>query len=137
MIPNAGLDGLNRETVVRDWDWTAPVSSRNTSCATTTMRSRARKANSKPKTSTLISAVEGNSLQYFNTVFDSAAPDADGTLVNGPYNGADNVMQGNGVLGEADRQLRECAAGTTLYLRQPGRSAEATPGWKPTRSAWV
>ena len=45
--------------------------------------------------------MEGNSLQYFNTVFDSAQPDPDtNALVYGPYNGYDGVIQGSGVIGD-------------------------------------
>ena len=42
--PTTGLDGLNRETVLRDWDAHQQQASRSTSCATTTTPSRARRA---------------------------------------------------------------------------------------------
>ena len=50
----------------------------------------------KPQTSTLISDVEGNSLFYHSTIYDSAAPDADNKLVYGQYEGVYGVVQGDG-----------------------------------------
>ena len=99
--PNEGLDALGRETVVRDkgeldangnfkkyvlkyWHDAQP---RND-------------GRGKVQTSTLISAVEGNSLFSWNTMFDSAELNADGTFVTGSYNGSDGVVLGNGTLGE-------------------------------------
>ena len=96
--PTTGLDGLNRETVLRD-----PSLDTNGNFKKYQLRyyhdaqPRQEGNTSKPNTSTLISNAEGNSLQYFNTVFDSAAPDArNNALVYGPYNGYQNVIQGNG-----------------------------------------
>ena len=51
---------------------------------------------SKPNTSTLISDAEGNSLLYFNTVYDSAAVDGNNALKTGIYNGVFNVVVGDG-----------------------------------------
>jgi hypothetical protein len=50
----------------------------------------------KAQGSTLISAVEGNSLFYTSTKYDSAALDANGKLVTGQYEGAYGVVLGNG-----------------------------------------
>jgi len=47
-------------------------------------------------TNTLISAVEGNSLFYHQTLYDSAAVDANGALVTGTYEGADGITLGDG-----------------------------------------
>jgi PKD repeat protein len=98
--PNAGLDGLNRETVVRDWDHTNNSFKKYQLRYYHDAQPRQEGNTSKPNTSTLISDVEGNSLQYFNTVFDSAQPDGGNALVYGPYNGYQNVIQGSGVIGD-------------------------------------
>jgi len=95
--PNEGLDALGRETVVRHkgeldangnfkkyvlkyWHEAQP---RND-------------GRGKPQSSLLISAVEGNSLMSWNTVFDSAALDANGKVITGNYNGAQGVVLGDG-----------------------------------------
>jgi len=98
--PNVGRDGLNRETVVRDWDHTTNSFKKYQLRYYHDAQPRQEGNTSKPNTTTLISAVEGNSLQYFNTVFDSAQPDGGNALVYGPYNGYENVVQGSGVIGD-------------------------------------
>jgi hypothetical protein len=100
--PNTGLDLLNRQTVLRDWDATASGNQFRKYQLRYYHDAQPRQEGntSKPNTSTLISAVEGNSMQYFNTVFDSAQPDAGNALVYGPYNGYQNVVQGSGVIGD-------------------------------------
>jgi hypothetical protein len=99
--PNAGKDGLNRETVVRDWDHTTNQFKKYQLRYYHDAQPRQEGNTSKPNTSTLISAAEGNSLQYFNTVFDSADPDpTTNALVYGPYNSYQNVIQGSGVIGD-------------------------------------
>ena len=50
----------------------------------------------KAQTSTLISDVEGNSLFYHSTLYDSAAPDDNNRLVYGQYEGVYGVVQGDG-----------------------------------------
>jgi len=98
--PNEGLDGLGRETVVRD---KALDGSGNFKKYVLKYWHDAQPRNDgrgKAQTSTLISAVEGNSLLSWNTTFDSVALNADGTFVTGSYNGADDVMLGNNTLGE-------------------------------------
>jgi len=50
----------------------------------------------KSQASTLISNVEGNSLLAWNTVADAADLNPDGSFVTGTYNGATNVVLGNG-----------------------------------------
>ena len=95
--PTTGLDGLNRETVLRDPSLDAGGNFKKYQLRYYHDAQPRQEGNtSKPNTSTLISNAEGNSLQYFNTVFDSAAPDAGNNLVYGPYNGYQNVIQGNG-----------------------------------------
>ncbi len=128
--PNVGLDGLNRETVVRDWDHNANQF-RSTSCVTTHDAQPRQEGNTgKPNTTTLISDAEGNSLQYFNTVFDSAAPDPTrNALVYGPYNGYKNVLQGDGSFAGPDRQLRQRLVEPLLHLRdQPSRRPSVNTG---------
>jgi hypothetical protein len=98
--PTEGLDGLNRETVVRDWDHTTSSFKKYQLRYYHDAQPRQEGNTGKPNTSTLISAAEGNSLQYFNTVFDSAQPDGNNALVYGPYNGYDGVIQGSGVIGD-------------------------------------
>jgi hypothetical protein len=97
--PVEGLDGLGRETVVRDWDHTDSSFKKYQLRYYHDAQPRQEGNTSKPNTSTLISAAEGNSLQYFNTVFDSAAPDGGNALVYGEYNGLQNVIQGDGSFG--------------------------------------
>ena len=99
--PNAGLDGLNRETVVRDWDHTTSSFKKYQLRYSHDAQPRQEGNTGKPNLTTLISDVEGNSLQYFNTVFDSAQPDGNNALVYGSYNGFDGVIQGSGVIGDA------------------------------------
>jgi hypothetical protein len=95
--PNEGLDGLGRETVVRDWDYTTGEFKKYQLRYYHDAQPRQEGNTSKPNTTTLISAVEGNSLQYFDTVFDSAAPDpATNALVFGDYKGSYNALQGDG-----------------------------------------
>jgi hypothetical protein len=55
-----------------------------------------REGQGKVQTSTLISAVEGNSLFYQQTIYDSADLGPNGELQYGPYEGADDVVQGDG-----------------------------------------
>jgi len=95
--PNNGLDLLGRQTVLRDYDgdgniqkyyleYSHDAQPRREGNVQTTLQ----------QTSTLISDVEGNSLLYHNTPFDSADVDANGRLVRGTYNGTDNVVVGDG-----------------------------------------
>ena len=98
--PNTGKDGLNRETVVRDWDHTKNEFKKYQLRYYHDAQPRQEGNTSKPNTTTLISNAEGNSLQYFNTVFDSAQPDGNNALVYGPYNGYQNVIQGSGTIGD-------------------------------------
>jgi hypothetical protein len=73
--PDEGLDGLGRETVLRDPELQGNKFKKYQLRYFHDAQPRQEGNTSKPNTSTLISAVEGNSLQYFNTVYDSAAPD--------------------------------------------------------------
>jgi len=96
--PNVGRDGLGRETVIRD---TSRVGNNFRKFVVKYWHDAQprQEGNGKLQNSTLISAVEGNSLQSWNTTFDSAMV-VNGTLQYGGYNGADGVMLGNGILGE-------------------------------------
>jgi hypothetical protein len=100
--PMTGLDALSRETVLRE-----PALDPTGNFKKYQLRyyhdaqPRQEGNTGKPNTSTLISAVEGNSLQYFNTIYDSAQPDAGNALVYGTYNNIPGVVQGSGVIGDA------------------------------------
>jgi VCBS repeat-containing protein len=103
--PNNGLDGLGRETVLRDYDTAGNFSKYYLEYY---HDAQPRREGNMPgtfndQTSTLISDAEGNSLLYANTPYDSAQVDTDGSitgvpgkLVTGTYNGLDNVVLGNG-----------------------------------------
>jgi hypothetical protein len=103
--PNNGLDGLGRETVLRDYDNSGNFTKYYLEYY---HDAQPRREGNMPgtfndQTSTLISDVEGNSLLYENTPYDSAQVDTDGSitgvpgkLVTGTYNGQNNVVLGNG-----------------------------------------
>ena len=96
--PNVGKDILNRQTVLRDADL-GP--NREFQKYVMTYEHEAQPRNDgrgKPQVSTLISAVEGNSLYMWATVYDQAAKNPDGSLVTGTYNGATGVVIGDGVI---------------------------------------
>jgi hypothetical protein len=97
--PNVGLDGLGRETVLRDRERIGNNFKKYVVKYWHDAQPR-REGNGKAQNSTLISAVEGNSLMSWNTTFDSVALNADGSFVTGTYNGVDGVMLGNQILGE-------------------------------------
>jgi hypothetical protein len=116
---NIGLDALSRPTVVRDKELDA-----NGNFKKYVVRywhdaqDRSGDTNGKAQTSTLISAVEGNSLFAWNTTFDSAEVLADGSLnTAGSYNGADagTVIRGNGILNE-DADNYQNAVWNHLYI---------------------
>jgi cytochrome c5 len=99
--PNEGKDALGRETVVRD---KALDGSGNFKKYVLKYWHDAQPRNDgrgKVQFSTLISAVEGNTMVSWNTQFDSAAVTtgaglAAGHLIFGTSDGATGVMQGNG-----------------------------------------
>ena len=68
---------------------------------------------------TLISAVEGNSMFYQSTIYDSAAPGPNNELVYGTDDtgNIDDVVQGDGDFNDLDRQLRQRLVEPFLYLR--------------------
>ena len=118
-------DELGRETVVRDWDYATGEFKKYQLRYYHDAQPRQEGNTSKPNATTLISQVEGNSLQYFDTVFDSAAPDPDtNALVFGEYNGSFNALQGDGVITPND-PLDAGPGGTTTVI----------PVAKPTRFA--
>jgi hypothetical protein len=95
--PNEGLDALGRETVVRDKG--ELDASGNFKKYVLKYWHEAQPRNDgrgKGQSSLLISAVEGNSLMAWNTRFDSAALNPDGTFVTDDYNGSQGVVQGDG-----------------------------------------
>ena len=94
--PNVGLDALGRETVIRDTSRVGNDFRKYVVKYWHDAQPR-REGNGKAQTSTLISAVEGNSLLSWNTTLDSAAV-VNGALQYGSYNGVDGVALGNGVL---------------------------------------
>ena len=95
------LDGLGRETVLRDYD---SAGNFNKYVLEYFHDAMPRREGNMPvdyerpsQTSTLISAAEGNSLLYYSTPFDSAAPDpTTGKLIRDWMDGIPNVVQGNG-----------------------------------------
>ncbi len=96
--PVNGLDPLKRETVLRDADLDG---SGNFQKYVLTYEHEAQPRNDgrgKPQVSTLISAVEGNSMFMWATIYDHAAKNPDGSLVTGTYNGATGVVLGDGVI---------------------------------------
>jgi cytochrome c553 len=96
--PNAGKDALGRETVVRDRERIGNNFKKYVVKYWHDAQPR-NDGRGKAQLSTLISAVEGNSMMAWNTSFDSAEV-VNGALQYGGYDGADGVVQGNGTLGE-------------------------------------
>ncbi len=113
--PNAGLDALGRQTVVRD---RAQDGNGNFKKYVLKYWHDAQPRNDgrgKPQSpNRLISAEEGNSLMSWNTSFDSAALNPDGSFVIGglnadgtpnpatEYNGSRGVVLGDGIVNAAD-----------------------------------
>jgi len=97
--PNVGLDGLGRETVVRDFDENNNTISKYQLRYSHDAQPRNEGQGRPILGDSLISAVEGNSLQYFNSIYDSAAVDpVTGALVTGTYNGTTGIVLGDGDL---------------------------------------
>ncbi|HYQ71368.1 MAG TPA: VCBS domain-containing protein, partial [Gammaproteobacteria bacterium] len=100
--PVNGLDMLGRARVLRDYQDDGTI---NKYFVEYFHDAQPRLEGNSPltQTSTLISAVEGNSLLYWNTPYDSAMVDPDGSitgvpgkLVTGTYAGLNNVVLGDG-----------------------------------------
>ena len=103
--PNNGLDGLGRETVLRDYDGNGNFQKYYLEYF---HDAQPRREGNMPgsfndQTSTLISDIEGNSMLYHNTPYDSALVDTDGLITGVPgklvrdtYNGLSNVVVGDG-----------------------------------------
>ena len=97
--PNEGIDGLGRETVLRDYDSDGNFKKYQLKYF---HDAQPRREGNMPgsfnqtNANTLISDVELNSLLYWNTPYDSAKVDANGKLVYGMYGGMDHVVQGDG-----------------------------------------
>ena len=95
--PNNGLDGLGRETVVRDYDDDGNFQKYYLEYFHDAQpRREGNPGSTNTQTSTLISDIEGNSMLYHNTPFNSAQVDGNGTLVRGNYAGMSNVVLGDG-----------------------------------------
>ena len=99
--PNVGKDILNRETVLRDAD----LENGNFRKYVMTYEHEAQPRNDgrgKPQVSQLISAVEGNSLFMWSTVYDQATKTANGAIKTStdaePYNGAVGAPVGDGAI---------------------------------------
>jgi len=104
--PREGLDGLGRETVVRDYADDGSIQKYQLKYFHDAQPRR--EGQGKAQTGTLISDAEGNSLQYFASIYDSAQVDVDGSitgvvgkLVTGAYNGSTDVVLGDGDLNDA------------------------------------
>ena len=93
--PNEGLDALGRETVVRDLELDNSGNFKKYVLKYWHEAQPRNDGRGKEQSSLLISAAEGNSLQAWNTRFDSATT-VGGALQYDGYNGADGVVQGNG-----------------------------------------
>jgi len=94
--PNLGKDVLARESVLRD---PALDGSGNFKKYVLRYWHDAQPRNDgrgKPQSSTLISAVELNSMFMWNTIYDKTARDANGSLTTGLYNGSTDVPIGDG-----------------------------------------
>ncbi len=93
--PHNGLDGLGRETVVRDYELDGTFKKYYLEYFHDAQPRREGQGK-RQRGASLISAVEGNSLFYHQTIYDSAALDANGALVTGSYEGVDDVVLGDG-----------------------------------------
>ncbi len=127
--PNNGLDGLGRETVLRDYDGSGNFEKYYLEYYHDAQpRREGNVQTGLLQNSTLISDVEGNSLLYHNTPYDSAAGgyrrvDHRGARQAGPgrrpgasYNGFGEVVVGNGDYTGCHRQLRQRLAEPLLHL---------------------
>ncbi len=94
--PVVGLDFLGRPTVVRDTELDADGNFKKYVMRYWHEAQPRNDGKGAPQTDQLISLVEGNSLLMWNTVFDAAQVDANNALVTGGYQGADNVVLGDG-----------------------------------------
>jgi hypothetical protein len=105
--PNNGLDGLGRQTVLRDYDGDGNIKKYFLEYYHDAMPRREGNMpgtfNSTEGKNTLISDIEGNSMLYWNAPYDSAMVDTDGSmtgvpgkLVTGTYGTVPNVVVGDG-----------------------------------------
>ena len=101
--PTENLDALGRETVLREPELTdvGPGGNGNSNFNKYVLKywHEAQPRNDgrgKPQSSTLISAVEANSLFMWNTIYDAAATDAGNKLITGSYQGSTGVVLGDG-----------------------------------------
>jgi hypothetical protein len=88
-------DGLGRPVVMRDLELDGSGNFKKYYLEYYHDAQPRREGQGKTQTSTLISAVEGNSLFYHQTIYDSAAL-VDGALQYGTYEGVDDVVLGDG-----------------------------------------
>jgi hypothetical protein len=104
--PNNGLDGLGRETVLRDYDGGGDFQKYYLEYF---HDAQPRREGNMPgsfndQTSTLISDIEGNSMLYHNTPYDSAQVDTDGSItgVPGRLLRTNNAFNLGSVVGDGD-----------------------------------
>jgi len=134
--PNNGLDGLGRETVLRDYDGSGNF---NKYYLEYFHDAQPRREGNMPgtfndQTSTLISDVEGNSILYQNTPFDSALVDTTGSitgvpgkLVTGTVDGVPNVVVGDGdYTGPADNYANGWLNHFYIYTDLEGSNPDNT-----------
>ncbi|HFD81371.1 MAG TPA: hypothetical protein ENK05_13410 [Gammaproteobacteria bacterium] len=96
--PNIGKDFVGRETVLRDKELDGNGNFRKYVVKYWHEAQPRNDGRGKPQSSTLISNVELNSLLMWNTTYDVAAVDANNALITGEYNGAYDVVQGDGTI---------------------------------------
>jgi len=94
--PNVGLDFLGRPTVVRDTELDSNGDFKKYVIRYWHEAQPRNDGKGAPQGDPLISLVEGNSLLLWNTVFDAASVDTNNALVTGSYEGAENVVLGDG-----------------------------------------
>ncbi len=100
--PNVGLDGLGRETVLRE-PQLDPAGDFQKYVMKYWHEAQPRNdGRGKPQSSILISGVEANSLFMWNTVYDAAATDAGNKLITGSYQGSTGVVLGDGDYDDAN-----------------------------------
>ena len=129
--PNEGKDALGRETVVRNKALDGSGNFKKYVLKYWHDAMPRNDGNGKVQFSTLISAVEGNTMLSWNTLADSAAVTAGGALIYGSSDGATGVLQGNGNFTDPTDNYQN-AVWNHLYIYQDlegtipgGTSAEA------------
>jgi len=99
--PKENLDALGRETVLREPQLTGGNFNKYVLRYWHEAQPR-NDGRGKPQSSTLISAVEGNSLFMWNTLYDAADTDGGNNLITGDYEGSTGVVLGDGDYNDAN-----------------------------------